>query len=77
MRKTEIITALDVQNGDLIRVEGYRVLVSDCEKFPASGRAEYRCHSEPLEGEPRLPPTYEGMHSGGNSGHRLHREISE
>lgn len=66
----EQINAMQVQDGDIILVECYRVKVSAVrvDRDPAGGPvARYRLNSAPNEDHPsRLPRGYEGMSSGGN-----------
>jgi hypothetical protein len=79
--KTEDVTALDVVEGDVIYMSGYRCRVSDVKLYPATGNqttdvARYTLRSEPdARSGKRLPTGYEGMRSGGNHLARVAREI--
>lgn len=64
------VTALDVKNGDIINLQGYKVRVSDVRHSFVSEEGErqtvarYRCHS--IKGEKQLPGFFDHEIYGGN-----------
>lgn len=84
--KTELVSSMQLKDGDVIYIEGYRVVVSGLWKTLLPRREDYNMspvanfilnsHPEAV-GLKRLPNGYEGMNSAGNGYDRRAREISQ
>ena len=63
----EYITPLEVQHGDILIVQGYRVCATNPRSYPEFEACYYVLNSDPTAHRPQpLPRGYEGMGSGGN-----------
>ena len=70
------VSALEIKNGNVVYIEGYRVRVSGFRLVEGS-LAVFNLHSEPNAAHPdRLPVGYEGMNSSGNKSRRIRVEMT-
>jgi hypothetical protein len=76
----ETVSALEIQDGDIIFIAAYRVRVSDCIRTTDEygiERNEFTLHSEPSIEYPKpLPQMFERMQSAGNQLRKIAREVA-